>query len=58
MTNYDDRDDDRNDDDNADSGSGSDGPIFEPIITPRSCGGGSGNNGDGATAAAHYISTL
>ena len=33
------------DDNNASSGSGSDGPIFEPIITPRSCGGGSGNNG-------------
>ena len=44
MTNhgdrYDDRDNDRNEDgndeDNAASGSGSDGPIFDPIMTPRS----------------------
>ena len=74
MTNYyngdDDRDDDGddngdddgnadgNDDDNTTSGSGSDGPIFNPITTPRSRGRGSGNDGDGAVAAAHYISTL
>ena len=65
MTNYDNRDDDGdnygnkdvNDDDNAAFGSGSDGPIVNPIMTPRSCGGGSGDNGDGSAATAHYLST-
>ena len=51
ITNYDDGDDngseDGNDDDNAASGSGSDGPIFDPIATPRSRGGGLGDDGDG-----------
>ena len=28
---------DENDDDNATFGSGSDGPIFDPIVMPRSC---------------------
>ena len=44
MTNHDDGDDDEdddgnedeNDDDNVTSGSGSDGPIFDPIVTPWS----------------------
>ena len=60
MTNYDDGDDngneDGNDDDNAASGSGSDGPIFDPITTPQSRGEGSGDDGDSAAAAAHYVS--
>ena len=34
-----------------------DGPIFDPITTHRYCRGGSGNDVDGATSAAHYIST-
>ena len=57
MMKYDDRYDvgneDRNDDNNSASGSGSVGTIFDPIITPRSCGGLSVNGGDGAAAAAH-----
>ena len=74
MMNYDDRDkdidddidndgnEDGNDDDNTASGSGSDGQIFDPVMTPQSRGGGSGNDGnvdddEGATAAAHYVST-
>ena len=48
---------DGNDDENAASGSGSVGPIFDPITMPRSCGVGSGDNGDGTVAAAHYVST-
>ena len=51
MKNYDDGDDDgnedRNDDDNAASGSGSDGLVFDPITTPQSHRGGSGDDGDG-----------
>ena len=62
MTNYDggydDGNKDRNKDDNAASGSESDGLIFNLIMTPRSRGGGSGDDGNGAMAAAHYISTL
>ena len=37
---------------------GYDGPIFDPITTPQSCGGGLGGNGDSALAAIHYISNL
>ena len=63
MTNYhygddnidNNRNEDGNDDDNAASGSGSDGPIFDPIMTPRSNRGGSGNKGDGAAAVVHYV---
>ena len=47
---------DGNDDNNAAARSGSDGSIFDPITTPRSCGGGLGDDGDGAAAAAHYVS--
>ena len=65
MTNYnygdnagdDDGNEDGNDDNNVASGSGSDGPIFNLLTTPRSRGEGSGDNGDGAAAAVHYIST-
>ena len=46
MTNYDDGDDNRNKDGKNDD------------TTPRSYGGGLGDDGDGATAAAHYISTI
>ena len=66
MTNYDGGDDDgdddenedANDNDNAASGSGSGGPIFNPITTPLSLIGGSGNDGTGDAAGACYISTL
>ena len=54
---YDDENEDVNNDDNAASGSGSDVPIFNPITTPRSHGGGFGDDGDGAAATAHYVST-
>ena len=66
RTNFNDGDDDGdddgnedvNDDDNADSRSVSDGPIFNLITTPWSHVGGLGNDdGDGAAAVAHYIST-
>ena len=65
MANYDDgygdRDDDgneeRNYDVNATSESGSDGPIFDPIMTPRYCGRGSGDDVDGAADATKYICT-
>ena len=57
MTNYDDGDNDGNKDDNAASGSGPDGPIFDPITTPWSRGGRSGDDGNGAAAVAHYVST-
>ena len=64
MMNYDARDNDRdndrnkdgNEDDNAASGSGSDGPVFDPITTPWSHGGLSGDNSDGAAAVTHYVS--
>ena len=64
MTNYNDRDknrdkngnDDRNNDNDAAPVSGSDGPIFDPITAPRSRGGGSGDEDDGAVDAAHYVS--
>ena len=63
MTNYDDGDDDRdkngnkdrNNDNNADSISGYDGPIFDPITVPRSCGGGLGDDDDCAVDTAHYV---
>ena len=62
ITNYnggdDNRNEDANDNDNAASGSGSDSPIFNPITAPLSLRGGSGDDGGGDTAAAHYISTL
>ena len=65
MTKYDDgdndwdndRNEDGNDDDSVAAGSGSDGPIFDPIATPRSRRGGSGDDDDGAAAAMHYVST-
>ena len=55
MKNYDDgydsinkdRNEDRNDDENAASGSGSNDPIFGPITTPQSRGGGSIDGVDG-----------
>ena len=53
----DNRNEDRNNDDNAASGSGSDSPIFDLIMTPRSHGGGSGDDGDVNVAATHYLST-
>ena len=46
---------DGNDDYNASAGSGSDGPIFYLIMTPRSCGGFSGGDGNGAVAAENYL---
>ena len=65
MSNKDDRYDDGdndgnedgNDDNNTATGSGSDGPIFDPITTPRSRGGGFFDNGDVASATKHYVST-
>ena len=50
MTNDDDGNEDQNNNNNADSGSGSDGSIFNSNMIPWSCGGGSGNNSDIATA--------
>ena len=47
---------DGNDDENYTPESGSDGLISDPIMTPQYCGGGLGNDHDGAAAAAHYIS--
>ena len=56
---YEDGDNDGNEDgtnnDNAASGSGSDGLIFDPITTPWSCGGGLGDDGDGAAAVVYYV---
>ena len=40
------------------AGSGSDGPIFDSNTNLQSHGGGSGNDGDGAESATHYIYTL
>ena len=57
MINYDDGNDYGNNNDNTTSGSGSDGSIFDPITMPWYCIEGSGNDGDGAPAAAHYTST-
>ena len=66
MTKQDDGDDDgandgnedKNDNNNAAAGSGSDGPIFDPITTPRSrlilAEEESGDGGDGIGAAEHY----
>ena len=64
MQNYDDRDNyrdnngkkDINDDSNAASISGSYGLIFDRNMTSWYRGGGSGENGDGTVAAAHYVS--
>ena len=42
--------------DNVAAISGSNGPIFDLIRMSRYRGGGLGNNGDGATATAHYVS--
>ena len=47
---------DGNNNKNAASGSGSDCPIFGPIMTPRSRGGVSVDDSNGAAAAAHYVS--
>ena len=65
MTNYDSRDDDKydngkkdgNDKGNAVYVSVSNGTIFDAITMLHSYGVGLGDNGNGATAAAHYIST-
>ena len=48
---------DGNDEDNAVSGLGSDGPIFDPITTPRSRGGRSCDDNDSVAAAVPYVST-
>ena len=60
MANYDNGDndinEDGNDNNNAASVSGSNGSIFGPITTPRSHEEGSGNDGNGTAAAAHYMS--
>ena len=60
MKKYDDGDNygnkDGNQNNNTAAKSGYNGPIFG-TITPQSHGGGLGNNGDGAAAAAHYVST-
>ena len=53
---YDDGNKDRNNDENAASGSGSDGPIFDPIMMPRSCGRSLVDNGNGNEDAVNYIS--
>ena len=33
------------------------GPIFDPITMPWSCGEETGDDNNGAAAAAHYVST-
>ena len=38
--------------------SGSDGLIFNPTITPWSCGGGYGKHGNGNIDASHYVSMI
>ena len=47
----------RNNNNKSSSRSVSDGPIYDPITTPRSRGGVSVDDGNIAAAAAHYVST-
>ena len=54
---YNDRNQDGKNNENATSISVSDSPIFDPITTTQYCRGELGNNGNGATPAAHYVST-
>ena len=65
MKNHDGGDDDgdnngnenKDDVNNAASVSGSDGPIFDWILMPWSCGGGPGDDDNGAADEAPYVST-
>ena len=66
MKNYDNRDDEGDNNGNEDVNnngntyleSGFEGPVFDPITTPWSCGKISGTNSGGCYTCGHYISNI